>query len=443
MKTMTSGPKHKQVALAFPVGVPWLALCMRGIAEYAQQRGSWNFLTSLTTLIGAKEFSITVSGLKGWPGHGVIAFINDRVEARDAQRLGIPVVSLSGMLHDAGLPRVIVDHYAIGRLAADHLLQCGFRRLGYYGIRGPWYSQQREKGFRDRANEAGVPCSVFDQLPATDSRMSWQKRVAPVDQWLKTLKPPVGIMAVHDFRARILLEECFRLGLDVPHDVALIGADNDPTVCEICQPTLSSISRNAWQIGYEAAALLDKLMSGKSPRQKEILFPPEGVVLRRSTDTIAVDDPHVSAAVHYMHDHLAEISGVESLLEQVPVSRRFLEKRFQRLFGCTPYQYLCRLRIEKAKRLLFGSERIKMRTLAKNCGFTNSDHLRLVFLRTSGMTPAEYRRKKQSQQHPAVKKQKSSALRSAKKEFQAAGTLHVPLSKDSVRNVPPTVCLPR
>ncbi|MBN2580914.1 MAG: substrate-binding domain-containing protein [Pirellulales bacterium] len=398
---MVSAPKHKQVALAFPVGVPWLALCMRGIAEYAQEHGGWNFLSSLVTLIGAKEFSITVSGLRGWPGDGVIAFINDLAEARAAKRLGIPVVALSGMIGNVELPRVMVDHYAIGRLGAEHLLQCGFRRLGFYGIRGPWYSRQRCRGFRDRAAEAGVPCSVFDQLPATDSRMSWQKRVAPVDQWLQTLKPPVGIMAVHDFRARILLEECNRLGLDVPHQVALIGADNDPTICENCQPTLSSVMRNAWQIGYAAAALLDKLISGKTPRQTEIVFPPEGVAQRRSTDTIAVDDPQVSAAVHLMHDHLAEVVGIESILAQVPVSRRFLEKRFQNLFGCTPYQYLCRLRIERAKQLLRNGERIKLRSLAKTCGFTNSDHMRLVFHRTTGLTPGEYRRKHASRKRPA------------------------------------------
>jgi LacI family transcriptional regulator len=399
--------KPKQVALAFPIAVPWLAQCMRGIVEYSQEHGNWNFLTSLSTLIGAKEFSISVAGLKGWPGDGVIAFINDREEVRDAQRLGIPVVGLSGMLQENSLPRVMVDHYAIGRFAAEHLLQCGFRRLGYYGIRGPWYSQERGRGFRDRAAEAGVPCDVFEQAPATNSRLSWHKRLAPVDKWLRSLKPPVGIFAVHDFRARILLEDCIRLGLNVPHDVALIGADNDPTICENCQPTLSSVARNAQRIGYEAAALLDQLMAGKKPRQTELVFPPEGVVHRRSTDTIAVDDPHVSAAVHFMHDHLAEVSGIEYILAQVPISRRFLEQRFQEIFGCTPYHYLTQLRIEKAKQLLEGGERLKMRSLAKICGFTNSDHLRLVFYRATGMRPIEYRRKQLSSRNPPRKKRKS------------------------------------
>ncbi len=361
--------KTKQVALAFPIAVPWLAQCMRGIVEYSQEHGPWNFLTSLSTLIGEKEFSISVAGLKGWPGDGVIAFINDAKEAKDARRLGIPVVELSGMLREHSVPRVTVDHYAIGRLAAEHLLQCGFRRLAFYGIRGPWYSLERRRGFCERAAEAGVPCNVFDQSPASDSRLSWHRRLAPVDKWLQSLQLPVGIFAVHDFRARILLEDCIRLELNVPHDVALIGADNDPTICENCQPTLSSVSRNAQRIGYEAAALLDKLMAGKAAPQTELIFPPEGVVHRRSTDTIAVDDAYVSTAVHFIHDHLAEVLGIEDILSQVPISRRFLEKRFQDLFGCTPYQYLTNVRIEKAKQLLTGGERLEMRLAGENLRF--------------------------------------------------------------------------
>ena len=81
-------PRPKQVALAMPIAVPWMAQCMSGILDYARQHGDWNLLTSPPTLIGAMETTLTVAGLKGWPGDGVIAFINDRKEAGDARRLG-------------------------------------------------------------------------------------------------------------------------------------------------------------------------------------------------------------------------------------------------------------------------------------------------------------------------------------------------------------------
>lgn len=389
---MAHSRSTKQVALAFPVAVPWMALCMRGIIDYAQQHGGWNLLASPPTLIGAQEITLTTACLKGWPGDGVIAFINDRQEANDSRRLDIPLVSLGGVLRDPRLPRVMVDNYAIGRLAADHLLQCGFRRLGFYGFRGPWYTAERRRGFTDRAAEAGIRCATLEQPVPSKARSSWQQRLAPLDRWLETLKPPLGIFAVHDYRARILVEECLRLGLDVPHEVAVIGVDNDTTVCDYCQPTLSSVSRNAWRHGYEAAALLDQLMAGNSPRTLEIVVPPDGVVARGSTDTIAVDDPHVRTAVHFMRDHLEEPLGVEQLLSRVSISRRLLEKRFQQFLQCTPHAYLCRLRVEKAKRLLASSKSLKIHSIAKACGFASQDRMRLVFLRLLGVTPQEYRK---------------------------------------------------
>ena len=393
---MPRKPRPKQVALAMPIVVPWMAQCMDGILEYAREHDGWNLLTSPPTLIGAMETTLTVAGLKGWPGDGVLAFINDRKEAGDAKRLGIPVVSLGGVLRDPSLPRVMIDHYATGRLAAEHLLERGFRRLAFYGISGPWYARQRREAFVTRAAEAGVACEVFEQKPVTNPRISWQRRLRPLDDWLRTLKPPVGIMAVHDYRARIVLEECLRLGLRVPHDVAIIGVDNDTTVCEHCRPALSSVSRSARRHGYEAAAMLDRLMAGETPEALDVAVPPDGVAARRSTDVIAVDDPHVSAVVHYMHDHLGEIEQITDALAHAPISRRLLEKRFQESLGCTPYHYLCRLRVEQAKRLLASDERPKLHSVALQCGFSSPDRMRLIFLRLTGKAPSAYCRAKRT-----------------------------------------------
>jgi LacI family transcriptional regulator len=197
-------------------------------------------------------------------------------------------------------------------------------------------------------------------------------------------------MAVHDYRARIVADECARLGLDVPHDVAVLGVNNDQTACEFCQPTLSSVSRSAWQIGCEAAGVLDRLMARQPAPPGKILVPPEGVVLRRSTDTIAVDDPHVTAAVHFMHDHLGEVFGIERVNQNVPVSRRYLHEHFRRLLGRTPYEYLCQLRVEQAKRLLAVPRRVKMQKIANACGFSSPARMRLVFRRVTGTTPLAY-----------------------------------------------------
>jgi LacI family transcriptional regulator len=369
-----------------------MALFMRGVTDYADRHGGWTLTTSPPTLTGAEEIAHTVYSLRGWPGDGVIAAIGNKAEGRAARELGIPVVNLAGAMRDAGLPRVMADHYAIGRMAAEHFLERGLRRLAYCGVKGIWYSEQRCLGFKRRAEQAGVPCDVFDMARPTNPRAPWQRRVAPLDRWLESLKPPVGLLAIHDYRARVVIDECLRLGLDVPHDVAVIGVDNDPAICELCQPTLTSVSRHAWRMGYEAASLLDSLMAGKPPPERDILIPPDGIVARHSTDTVAVEDSHVAAAVHFMWDHLGEKFGIERVMQHVPISRRQLELRFRRVLHCTPHDYLCRIRVERAKQLLDASQRPKLHQVASACGFSSVERMRLVFQRLTGMAPLEYRR---------------------------------------------------
>lgn len=396
---MPSKKRLRRVAVAYPLTVPWMALFMRGVLEYADQHGGWIFTTSPPTLTGTGDFALDVYGLKGWPGDGVIAAIDNAAEARAAKKLGIPVVNLAGAVRQCSVPRVMVDHYAIGQLGAEHLLECGLRRLAFWGMEGSWYAKQRCLGFVQKAERAGVWCDVLETPIATSSRVSWQQQIAPLQKWLKTLKPPVGVMAVHDYRARILIDECQRQGLCVPHDAAIIGVDNDPTVCEFCKPTISSISRNAWRVGYETALLLDRLMSGKTPPDHDVLIPPDGVALRQSTDTVAIDDPALAAAVHFMRDHFGESFGIGRVLQHTTISRRHLELRFRRFLHCTPHDYLLRIRVERARTLLESPERQKLRNIAASCGFGSVERLRAAFRRFIGLTPADYRRKYFSE-HP-------------------------------------------
>ena len=386
----TIGKRRRRVALAYPVAVPWMALFVRGVVDYAARHGGWSLTTSPPTLTGADEYELDIFSLAGWPGDGVIAAIQNAAQARAAKRLGIPVVNLAGAQEDAGLPRVMVDHYAIGRLAAEHLLERGLRRLAYCGFAELWYSRERCRGFLDRAREAGVSCEVLDAPHTMRPHANWLHRIGPLADWLQSLKPPVGVLAIHDYRARIVIDQCQDLGLRVPHDVAVIGVDNDTTVCQYGDPSLSSVSRSGWQVGYESARLLDRLMRGQSV-SGDVRVAPDGVVARQSTDTIAVEDSRVAAAVHFMHDHLGEVFGVAQVVRASGISRRQLEQRFKRALRCTLHDYLCRARVDRARQLLVETPRLKVRSIATACGFRSIDRLRLVFHRVTGMTPLRYR----------------------------------------------------
>ena len=161
---------HKHVALAFPLAVPHLALFMKGVTDYARRHGGWTFSASPVMTGGFPEtLAMAMPSLKGWHGDGVIAVITNPSQARGARALGIPVVNLAGSRPDLGLPQVMVDHKAIGRMAADHLLDCGLRRFVYLGLNDVWYSQLRRDGFVERVTEAGAKGAVMGLSGGMDS----------------------------------------------------------------------------------------------------------------------------------------------------------------------------------------------------------------------------------------------------------------------------------
>jgi hypothetical protein len=101
------------------------------------------------------------------------------------------------------------------------------------------------------------------QLTAAQGPEYWASLQAALGDWLMTLPKPVGVMACDDGRARHVLEACRTRGLRVPHDVAVIGVDDDELICELAVPPLTSIRQAARRIGYEAARLLDVRMRSR------------------------------------------------------------------------------------------------------------------------------------------------------------------------------------
>ena len=168
-------------------------------------------------------------------------------------------------MRDTGMPSVNADQRAIGRAAAEHLLECGFRRFAYYGLKNTWYSDERRDAFIERIAEAGAKCSVLDVPNSVSRRQPWHLWLAKLERWLRTLKYPVGMLAVHDPRASLAVNTCLSLGLQVPDDVGVVGIENNEIVCEFARVKLSSVPVDNRRMGFEAAAMLDRIMIGEPP----------------------------------------------------------------------------------------------------------------------------------------------------------------------------------
>ena len=328
--------KHPQIALLIESSRAYGRGLLRGIAQYAQSHGPWGFYHQERALGEAAP-----RWLRNFDGDGMIVRVDSRKLLEQIKQMDLPTVDLRCMYQIEGIPNIAVDNLAVARLAADHLLERKFEHYACCGFAGVDYSRQRCDHFVRYLAEAGYDASVWigpGQSPSvstTTIEAMALTREAGLRAWLESLPKPVGIMATNDVRAQQVLNACGFCGIAVPEEAAVIGVDNDDVVCELCNPPLSSIQLNTVKIGYEAAALLDRMLQGESPPEQTMSIPPLGIVTRQSTDVVAIPDPAAVAAVHYIREHACDGIGVEDVLDHVACSRSTLERRFARYLGRT------------------------------------------------------------------------------------------------------------
>ncbi len=373
-----------EIALAINVGVIHLERVVRGIRDYAERHTDWRFLISPET------HYLTPTALEGWNGDGVIALANTPDDMRVLDSLDCPVVNLSGAYSDSKFPRIRPDYDRIGRMAAWHLLDRGYRRFGFYGITDIWYSEGYEAGFTQELATRDLDCSVLRVAATLGEKSRWDIGQGELELWLGTIKPPFAVMAAHDPRAAMVIRACERVGLRVPEDVAVIGVNNDTVACESCHPPLSSIERNDYEIGEEAGRLLDRLIQGKPAPETDKIVAPGAVQDRQSTDSLAVDHPDLLNAIEYSREHFREQIGVADIVEANPRSRRWLEDAFVEQLGCTPRTFLFRLRLREAQKLLTDSPDLLPGEVALRSGYSGTRQLNSHFRSEVGMTAKEY-----------------------------------------------------
>jgi LacI family transcriptional regulator len=379
-----TGPRR--IALLMSQDAGFHRQVLLGIRAYAGHAKRWLFHNAPPSMA-------TLRPLAEWNPHGIIAHLDDGRVARAILKLGKPVVDTACMLKGLGIPTVDVDHAAVARLAADHFLTRGYRNFGYFGSGLAHYSQMRLAGFRAAVERAGFEvhsCHV-EYLPRLSERASWKSVNSQVRQWLRGLVKPVAVLADHDVPAHDLADMCQLLGLCVPDDVAILGVDNDELECQLSFPPLSSVAIPAEQIGYEAAKRLDRMLCGHRVSNEVVYLPPVHVVTRHSTSMFAIDEPIVTAALHYIRNHLTEPLNVSRIAAEVVVRRRVLEQRFRSLLGRSVLAEIHRARIERVKELLAGSEQ-PMSEVAQSSGFLSPQRMAIVFRKLTGRSPGEYRR---------------------------------------------------
>jgi LacI family transcriptional regulator len=390
MKTLPGKRHIPRVALLVESSRSFGRELLMGIARYLRIHDHWSV-----------EFEESEPWVKvpewfdRWQWDGVIARVQSPAMARAVGALGVPVVDLSGCQTDSPFPTIRSDETAVGRMAAEHLLRRGFQQFAFCGLNGFDWSDRRRTAFSDRVAEAGFPCVGFDSNTRRNSTKDHDEHSKRFEKelmrWLESLPDQTGLMACNDSRGRQVLNCCRELGIAVPDALAVIGVDRDEVLCELSSLPLSSVILNAKQIGYEAAALLDRLMAGERALDASVLVKPIGVAERHSTDVFAIEDRKIASALKFIREHACEGVDVKSLLKVVPLSRSVLERRFTQILGRSPKTEILRVRLDRVCQLLAESD-LSLEDVAGKAGFDHPEYMSRLFKKKMGITPGQFRK---------------------------------------------------
>lgn len=363
---------------------------LKGIGDAFSEHDDWE-LVYLSTQELAKD-----------AGKGFDGYICDIRSDKVAQRLltaGKPVVNTAIKKSGLRFPTIGPDQSAGIALGIEHFRQRNFTNLAFCGYAGVGFSEfQRIEFIRQTQNES------FNTFVYSSARRMNQMdeiiKAMPIGQfedsdeveaWIKALPNPVAIICCNDIRAHDVLKTCQNLGRVIPDDVAILGNDDDPVLCLISTPQLSSIIPNSYGIGKSAVTLLDELISGTTSRTPQYRpTPPSGLVSRRSTQNFQIEPKWLADAIAFIHKNAVRGISASDVVASCGFSHTFVQKAFHDKLGSSIQKEIASVRLSKARQLVLHNE-LTITEIARRSGFSSLEYFCNCYSAAFGHSPGKER----------------------------------------------------
>ena len=386
---MSAKTKRRIALIGLPITSQEDESIFDGLVRYAGTSGAWQYVLSAESTVDAFRF------LRKANCDGAIVRVLNKEMAREAKKLPFPAINVSSWLEKPGIPTVCRDDAMIGRLAAEHLLQAGFRRFACVICPGGFYVRARAEGFQKTVEKAGFPCAMHT-MKAHYGDIAHPQRITPADlsglqAWLAQLQMPVGLFWTEDHLGEQLLRSCQKSGLRVPQDMAVVSAPNRMSLCEASAPPMSSVNSPEEEVGFLAANWLDRLMAGEKMPASHHKVPPTHVEARKSSDTFAVDDPIVARALGHIFKHVGEGLNASELIGNLNLPRRTFYRMFEAATGQSPQGFIQKRRVQITLDLLSKDVDLSLKEVAMRCGFRDRNRMNLTLLKITGKSAQAWR----------------------------------------------------
>ena len=363
---------------------------LKGVVHYERAHRMW---AALHDDQARAETDPTWLHSKKW--HGVISRHTTPSLVKACAELEIPLVDLNDTPPFPGVPKIRPDNVGLGHLGAEHFLERGYHHFGFCGFTNHGWSGERRDGFVEALALAGHACDVFDVDYPGDLTPFWDgEQIDALSAWLERLPKPAGVMGCIDMRAQQIISAAQASGILVPEEVAILGANNDTSRCELAYPPMSSVAPNAFQSGYRAAETLAEMLAGETPKNFDQRIEPLGVITRPSTDMLAINDRHVATALSFIRERACQGISVDEVVKHAFASRSQLEKKFRRYLGRSPQTEIRRMQVAKIRQLLIETD-FPLKRIAELTGFEHAEYMCVLFKRMTGDSPGLYRKKMQ------------------------------------------------
>lgn len=388
MKRKTiSGRINRQIIIVGDTASSFVRELTLGLREAARSHPDWRIQ------IEARHISEIIPLQPA----AIIAQIINVAEEEALIAWGGITINFSGWLAEPRLPRVSVDNQAIGQLAAQHLLERGYRRLTAAPAMVAWFARERNRAFVEYAREHGAeviePPPIMKNI-VRQNAAAQQQVDRELAEWADAMQKPIGLFCFSDVEARRYLESLSGLGITVPDQIGVVGVNDDELLCETCDPPLSSVNIAGEALGRTIADRLQMLFQSQPLHPHDQFIPPTGVRIRQSSETEAFDDPLVARIVRQMREHWQESITPAAILADIPASRRLIEMRFKKATGYTLGEKIALIRLDHAKRLLRETD-LTITQVAYRCGYSTPQRLNESFHRFEKTSPKAFRQSQQ------------------------------------------------
>ena len=315
--------------------------------------------------------------VRAWNPDGCIAYAaHGNGLSCDFRTWRTPLVTLNAPHPVRGMVAIVHDSRATGLLAARELLSLGLDNFACFATisRQPWV-ETRFECFAGELKKRGLSAIRYSK--------------GPIGDWLVSLPKPCGIFAADDLMAENIVAEAFARGLSIPNEIALVGCDDNPQICEHAEVSISSIRPDFPRCATLAVDALACAMGGET-YAGESIYGDIGVTRRASTRPVIGHPPQISAMLE--HIRLNAFSGITAadVLNRFSGSRRSLEDRFRKATGRSILEEIQAVRLAEVERLL-ANPTVQIGSIAARTGYASENFLARLFKRTYGVTMSAWR----------------------------------------------------